>query len=101
MSVMANPGHAFFNDIEDAAQVEHWVNKLEPAYYQYATPCITSDDWRSGPVTVIGAGRDNAIPVERQKMVWQGFEIEWLDLGHSPYVGHPERVADVLVKAVA
>ena len=101
MNNISGPRRVFFNDIASDLEADCWVNKLEPAYYLRAGPVITSENWRTVPITVVGTRQDMTIPPERQEMVWQGFPIIWLDAGHSPYVSQPEKVAEIIVSTLA
>lgn len=93
---MANPRVQFFNDMESDAQAAEYVQALQPSFLLYAQPVISSEEWRKAPLTYVLCERDNAVPVDRQEMMSQGMDVVRLDLGHSPFVGHPEAVADLL-----
>lgn len=102
INVMANTRTVFFNDIASDAEAQPWVDALQPAYYLGDGPVISSDAWRTGvPVTVVLAEKDQAIPAERAKMVWQGFEVVWVDAGHSPFVSRPEMIGEIIAGAVS
>jgi hypothetical protein len=94
---MNPPHHYFFNDISEAA-TQPFIDALEPAYYLHQVPTITSDNWWKVPCTYVICEKDNAIPVPMQETVSAGMQTVRLDLGHSPFCGHPEQVVDVLVK---
>lgn len=101
MNVMTNARDVFFNDIPDDAEAQSWVAKLAPAYYLGKDPVLSSEEWKKSPITVMLTRQDNAIPPARQEMVWQGFEQDWVDGSHTPYVSQPGIVADVIVAAIA
>lgn len=69
MNQMADPAHFFFNDLSPAA-AEPWIDALDDTYYLRRGPVISSEDWRKAPVTALLCKRDNAVPPDRQKMVW-------------------------------
>ncbi|KAK3674761.1 hypothetical protein LTR78_005483 [Recurvomyces mirabilis] len=71
------------------------------AYYQDATPVITSEDWRKAPITVVATKQDITIPPARQEMVWQGFALNWIDAGHVPFISQPDAVADIIIGALS
>lgn len=97
MLYMANARTQFFNDIESDADADVLVKQLTPVYYLYRQPVISSEEWRRAPLTYVLCEKDQAVPLERQLAVSQGMNTVRLNLGHSPFVGHPEAVADVLV----
>ena len=98
MNRMATPEHFFFNDLP-ASEAQQWVRALEPAYYMGREPVISSEEWRKAvSVTALLCKRDNAVPPERQGMVWQGMETEWIDAAHTPFVSRPEEVAGIVVR---
>ena len=99
MLLMANPRTVFFNDIIDDATAQRWADALAPSYYLGRGPVISSEDWRQASITVLLMRQDQAVPPERLEAIWQDVEKVWLDLGHSAFVGHPDTVADVLVRA--
>ncbi|KAK4554819.1 hypothetical protein LTR86_007967 [Recurvomyces mirabilis] len=100
LNTMADPEHVFYNDLPPA-ESKRWADKLVPAYYQDATPVITSEDWRKAPITVVATKHDITIPPARQEMVWQGFELKWVDAGHVPFISQPDAVADIIIKALS
>lgn len=97
MSHMAYPAHNFFNDLS-AAEAQKWVDALDQVYYLGRDVVVSSEDWRKAPVTALLCKQDNAVPPDRQEMVWQGMEQEWIDAAHTCYVSKPEEVAEVLVR---
>lgn len=99
MQQIENPGTAFFNDLSPA-DAQPWVDALGPGYYLGRGPVITSEEWREAPILAILCRKDNAIPPERQEMMWQGVEAEWIDAAHTPYVSQPKELAEMLVRLI-
>lgn len=95
---MADPRTLFFNDVESDAEAQTFVNALEPCYCLYRQPVISSEEWRRAPLTYLVCEMDRTVPLDGQEMMSQGMDVVRLALGHSPFVGHPEPVADRLEK---
>lgn len=81
-------------------QAQPWVDAMDDAYYLGRGPMISSENWRRAPVAALLCKRDNAVPLDRQEIMWQGMPREYIDTGHDPFVSRPEELADIMIRMV-
>lgn len=102
MTHMSSPWHFFFNDLPLSA-AKPFVDAIGQTYY-VGPMKLSSEKWRTAPVTALLCRKDNAVPPERAERMWKEGEtaeqVEWIDACHSPWVSRAEEVAGMLVKAV-
>ena len=97
---VAGAQEVFYNtcprEVADAAAA-----RLRPQTIASFVQPVTAVAWRDVPATYVICDRDNAIPVAAQEaMAARAGTTHRLDSDHSPFLGDPGAVAD-LVRAVA
>lgn len=98
------PAEICYNDLSKAEQ-DAAVAKLAPQSYQVMHSPVTYAAWRDVPSTYLYCTKDNAIPLEIQKLMVEGtakgipINVEYVDAGHSPFMGKPQETADAIRRA--
>ncbi|MCJ1404696.1 hypothetical protein MMC11_007922 [Xylographa trunciseda] len=98
------PGPRFYNDLPKLQQ-DHWVSELRPQPGMPLSTLITYAAYMHHPVTYLFCEKDEAMPLEFQKMMvatkGQHFLTETCASGHSPFLSMPETVLKVVDKIAA
>ena len=91
----------------DTADPKHWSAQLlkHPKAAQFTA--VSHETFREVPVTYLLCEKDQALPVEVQKMMISRIEeagvkvgtVETCEGSHSPFLSMPEKVVDVVIKA--
>lgn len=98
------PENIFYNDL-DEADVETMVGGLQTHSYQTFHSEVTYAAWKEVPSTYCYCTKDQAIPLDIQKMMVEstakgtGMVTTTLDAGHSPFVNFPQETADAIRRA--
>jgi pimeloyl-ACP methyl ester carboxylesterase len=73
------------------------VARLRPMSFSCFTDAVTTAAWRDRPSTYVVCGDDRAVHPDMQRFLAKRCttSVEWAT-GHSPFVSHPELVADLL-----
>ena len=92
----------FYNDLPPEA-ARHFVAQLvvHPTAAQWTE--VTNEAFRETPTTYLLCEKDQALPLEVQKMICGRIEAlevninyETCSAGHSPFLSMPEKVAEVV-----
>ncbi|KAF7946887.1 uncharacterized protein EAE97_004136 [Botrytis byssoidea] len=102
----ADPGPPLYSDVTPIVFQNAIVNStLCPSYASWHSPCPRASwDQESfkGKIAFIRTLNDTGIPLQFQDMFMQNTGEEWIvkdmNTGHSPQLGQPERVCDVLIE---
>lgn len=96
---MADPGHRFYNDLSQEEK-DHWVSELRPSPAIAQLTPLTYTAYTHYPVTYLLCEKDEALPIDLQKMMVAGtgidFQTETCTSGHSPFLSQPETVLKVV-----
>ncbi|KAK2595350.1 hypothetical protein QQS21_006950 [Conoideocrella luteorostrata] len=100
-----NPGEIFYNDLPQE-RIEQLKKQLKPQSYQVMHSPLTYAAWKEVPSTYLYCTRDNAIPMEIQKMMVErtaagcNMKTDEVDASHSPFISRPKEVADSILRAL-
>jgi hypothetical protein len=101
--MMTNSKHCFYNDLSPEEQ-ERWDKLLRRQTSLSILTPLTHTAYLYHPVTYVFCEQDEALPHFLQKSMVQTieestgikFQKETWDTGHSPYIGHPERLLELV-----
>ncbi|RAK73343.1 alpha/beta hydrolase [Aspergillus fijiensis CBS 313.89] len=101
-SYCANPQKLLFGDLSEEEQ-RRWTGVLRPQPAQGWDATVEYAGWRDVPSVYLVCEADQALPVglQEQLAATAGSRVERCSAGHVPQVGQPERVAEVVLGAVA
>ncbi|PYH78141.1 alpha/beta-hydrolase [Aspergillus uvarum CBS 121591] len=101
-SYCANPEKLLFGDLSEEAQ-RTWVAVLRAQPARGWDGTVEYAGWRDVPSVYLVCEGDRALPVglQEQLAATAGSRVERCSAGHVPQVGQPERVAEVVLGAVA
>ncbi|MCJ1394755.1 hypothetical protein MMC18_007635 [Xylographa bjoerkii] len=101
---MLESARRFYNDLPKPQQ-NRWVAELRPHPAIAQLTPISYAAYMHPPVTYLYCEKDEALPLEVQKMMVAGsgprFETETCTSGHSPFLSMPETVLKVVEKIAA
>ena len=98
------PEQIFYNDLSEA-DVKKYVAQLQTHGYQTFFSKVTHPAWKTVPSTYLYCLKDQAIPIEIQKMMVEGtakgapMRTDTLDAGHSPFINMPQETANAIMRA--
>ena len=101
---MLEPARRFYNDLPKDEQ-DQWAAELRthPSVAQM-TP-VTYLAYKYHPVTYLYCENDEALPLQIQKMMVNGAEVEFqtetCTAGHSPFLSQPETVLNLIKRSAA
>ena len=99
MCHMSSPWHAFFSDLP-LSLAKPFVDAVSATYY-VGPAHLTSERWRTAPVTAVLCRKDKILSLRRQEAMWKPLcECEYIEACHTPYVTRPEEMAKLLEKMV-
>jgi hypothetical protein len=91
----------------DTADPKHWFSMLLKHSKAAQFAAVSHEAWREVPVTYLLCEKDQALPVEVQKMMIGRIKeaggkvgtVESCEGSHSPFLSMPETVVEVVVRA--
>ena len=101
MLSVAGAQQVFYNTC-DSEVADVAAARLRPQTIASFVQPVKSVAWRDVPSTYVICDRDNAIPVGAQEaMAARAGTTHRIDCDHSPFLNHPDEVADLIRAAAA
>lgn len=97
-----NPTSLLFNDLPPT-EASFWTSKLQCQPASGWDDVVSYVGWKNVPSVYLVCEKDALLPPEMQIQMAEraGSEIEKCNAGHCCMLGKPERVVEVVLKAVA
>ena len=99
--VVINPQDIFYNDLPSDVAGK-WAGTLQEHSGCLGSTTVTHAAWDYIPATWVLCEKDQTKPMARQialgEIMGEGYTIERLDCGHTPFLSMPEKVVELIVK---